>query len=135
MKHAFETRAVGVAALAALMLAAGCGGGMSAGETAGTLKNYCSECHNDVDFAGDLDFATLDAAHVEANPAAWEAVVRKLRTRMMPPQDARRPDAETYDRLAASLERALDAAATPNPGRPALRRLNRAEYANAIRDL
>jgi hypothetical protein len=108
---------------------------MSAGETTATLERYCTECHNDIDRAGDLDFATLDAAHVAANPAEWEAIVRKLRTRTMPPQDARRPDTKTYARLATGIENALDAAAQTNPGRPALRRLNRAEYANAIRDL
>ena len=53
----------------------------------------------------------------------------------MPPQDALRPEPATYDSFATWLASALDAAAEPNPGAPALRRLNRAEYANAIRDL
>jgi hypothetical protein len=56
----------------------------------------------------------------------------------MPPPRSRRPDTTTYDAAAGWLETALDraAAASPNPGRPAdLHRLNRAEYANAVRDL
>ena len=63
--------------------------------------------------------------------------MRKLRTGMMPPSPRRRPDAETYTSLVSYFETALDraAAADPNPGRPAVHRLNRAEYTNAIRDL
>jgi Protein of unknown function (DUF1592)/Protein of unknown function (DUF1588)/Protein of unknown function (DUF1587)/Protein of unknown function (DUF1585)/Protein of unknown function (DUF1595) len=62
----------------------------------------------------------------------------KLRSRSMPPPGARRPDNATYDRVASWLESELDraAAAHVNPGRPAeLHRLNRTEYANAVRDL
>jgi hypothetical protein len=121
-----------------MLLVTGCGlfdRGMTADETAAALNEYCSECHNEIDLEGNIDFARLDPAHVEADAATWEAAVRKLRTRTMPPQGARRPDAETYEALASSLEAALDATTTLNPGRPALRRLNRAEYANAIRDL
>ena len=67
----------------------------------------------------------------------WEKVVRKLRGGMMPPQGMPRPDQATLDSFASSLETALarDAMARPNPGRASLHRLNRTEYANAIRDL
>ena len=68
----------------------------------------------------------------------WEKVVVKLRSRAMPPPGARRPDNATYDRVATWLETELDRAADVhvNPGRPAeLHRLNRTEYANAVRDL
>ncbi len=68
----------------------------------------------------------------------WEKVVRKLRTRAMPPPGRLRPDDAEYERLATRLETAIDsiAATDSNPGRrPAVHRLNRAEYANAIRDL
>ena len=55
----------------------------------------------------------------------------------MPPPGARRPDPAAVDTFVTALERDLDAAAArnPNPGRVALHRLNRAEYANAIEDL
>ena len=62
-------------------------------------------------------------------------MVRKLRVGAMPPHGARRPDQRTTDSLIAWLEGELDRTATRAPGRPVLRRLNRAEYANAIRDL
>src|SRR5207237_6960895 len=68
----------------------------------------------------------------------WEKVVVKLRSRAMPPPGIRRPENATYDAVAMWLETALDRAASahPNPGRPAtLHRLNRTEYANAVRDL
>src|SRR6185369_965500 len=86
---------------------------------------------------GGLSLEAANLQSVPAHPEIWEKVVRKLRLGVMPPQGARRPDAAVLDALATSLERELDAsaAARPNPGRPVLRRLNRAEYANAIRDL
>src|SRR6185369_4719236 len=86
---------------------------------------------------GGLSLEAANLQSVPAHPEIWEKVVRKLRLGVMPPQGARRPDAAVLDALATSLERELDAsaAARPNPGRPALHRLNRAEYANAIRDL
>ncbi len=72
-----------------------------------------------------------------SNPELWEKVVRKLQARSMPPQGVRRPDEATYHAVQAALEASLDAeaAAHPNPGAPILHRLNRAEYANAVRDL
>jgi len=80
---------------------------------------------------------TADVDHPEGNPAVWEKVLHKLRAREMPPPGAPRPDNDTYDSLANYLETALDkaAAARPNPGRPAVYRLSRFQYANAIRDL
>ena len=66
----------------------------------------------------------------------WEKVVRKLRAGAMPPSGMPHPDAATHEGLVAWLEQRLDeAAATPNPGRPVLHRLNRTEYRNAVRDL
>lgn len=102
-----------------------------------TLNKYCITCHNDKLKTADLILSKLDIDNPNSDPATWEKVVRKLRTRAMPPAGMPRPDAATYDSFAAYLETALDqaAAAQPNPGRPADHRLNRAEYANAIRDL
>ena len=103
-----------------------------------TLDRYCVTCHNGRLLVAGL---ALDAADLEAvgdDAATWEMVARKLRTRTMPPSPRPRPDEAFYDSLVAYLESELDraAAAEPNPGRrPALHRLNRAEYANAVRDL
>jgi mono/diheme cytochrome c family protein len=124
--------------LPTLVLLAGCErtNRMDAGERSAAIERYCADCHNPAERAGDLSFDALDPAHVEAAPEVWEAAVRKLRAGMMPPLDAPlRPDARTADALVASLETALDETAVLDPGRPVLRRLNRAEYANAIRDL
>jgi hypothetical protein len=101
------------------------------------LNQYCTTCHNDATKAGQLDLKALDPTNVGPHLETWEKVVRKLRTGMMPPANARRPTRAAIDEFAYSLEMRLDRAATlsPNPGATALHRLNRAEYANAIRDL
>jgi hypothetical protein len=101
------------------------------------VQRYCQTCHNARLKTGGLALDGLDVDHPEHDPQSWEKVVRKLRTGMMPPAGAPRPDRATLDRLAASVETSLDraAAASPNPGAPVLHRLNRAEYANAVRDL
>ena len=101
------------------------------------LDQYCVTCHNARTKAGGLTLDTMELENVGRDAATWEKVVRKLHTRTMPPQGVRRPDEAGYQALIATLETALDraAAAAPNPGRPLLHRLNRAEYANAVRDL
>jgi hypothetical protein len=82
-----------------------------------------------------LDRADLN--HVADDPTLWEKVARKLRTGGMPPEGLPQPDRATHDGLLAFIESRLDRAAIerPNPGRSSVHRLNRAEYANAIRDL
>jgi hypothetical protein len=102
-----------------------------------TIKQYCVTCHNERVKSGGLVLATLDPGHVASDTDAWEKVVRKLRVGAMPPPGAPRPDEATYHGLTTWLEAELDHAATvrPNAGRPLLHRLNRTEYANAIRDL
>lgn len=101
------------------------------------IRRYCAGCHNETLRSGGLSLSKLDPARVESDPAAWEKVVVKLRAGMMPPAGAPRPDAAAIRTLAETLEHRLDenAAAHPNPGRPALHRLNRTEYANSVRDL
>jgi hypothetical protein len=102
------------------------------------LDRYCVTCHNQRLATADLK---LDEANV-ANPGdaaeIWEKVVRKLRTGMMPPPNMPQPSMDDRRALLSWLETSLDkaAAAKPNPGRTeTLRRLNRTEYQNAIRDL
>ena len=105
------------------------------------LDRFCVTCHNDRTLAAGLSLQDLDVGRVGEDTEQvelWEKVVRKLRTRGMPPPGRRRPTEVDYERVATRLETALDAAAaaTLNPGRrPAVHRLNRAEYTNAIRDL
>ena len=102
------------------------------------VTNYCIACHNERLKTANLSLDTADAERVFNSAETWEKVVVKLRSRAMPPAGRRRPDNPTYDAVAAWLETELDRAAVgrPNPGRPAdLHRLNRNEYANAVRDL
>ena len=105
------------------------------------LLRYCVTCHSDRGAAQGIvpiSLQPLDPAHVTGHVEAWEKVVRKLRTATMPPAGSPRPDPAAYAAFASTVEAALDraAAATPNPGRvPAVHRLNRFEYTNAIRDL
>jgi len=101
------------------------------------VNQYCVSCHNQQLKTGDLALDTLDFDHVAAGAETWEKVIGKLRAGMMPPPGARRPDQATSDGFTAWLAGALDraAAATRDPGRLQLHRLNRTEYANAIRDL
>jgi mono/diheme cytochrome c family protein len=101
------------------------------------VDKYCVTCHNARLKTGGLALDGLDIAQAGRQPQTWEKVVRKVRTGMMPPANAPRPDRATLDGLAASVEATMDraAAAAPNPGAPVLHRLNRTEYANAVRDL
>jgi hypothetical protein len=104
---------------------------------AALVRHYCLDCHNSVDLTADLSFEHADFVHVGQNPDVWEKVIRKLRAGMMPPADRPQPDAKERVELVSWLERRLDRAeeASPDPGPSLLRRMNRAEYANAIRDL
>lgn len=101
------------------------------------LDKYCVTCHNSKTKIAGLTLDKLDVANVSADAETWEKVIKKLRTQTMPPVGMPRPDKAGYDHLATYLETSIDkgAALHPNPGRPALHRLNRAEYANSIRDL
>jgi cytochrome c551/c552 len=101
------------------------------------IDRYCVACHNQRAKIGGLALDVLDLSAAGREPQTWEKVVRKVRTGMMPPSGAPRPERATLDTLAASIETTIDAVArtAPNPGAPALHRLNRAEYGNAVRDL
>jgi hypothetical protein len=102
-----------------------------------TSKVYCDSCHSGPKARAKLNLQNLDLAHLDANGETWEKVLRKLRSREMPPAGLPRPTPATYETLVKQIETERDrvADARPNPGRPTLHRLNRTEYANAIRDL
>jgi len=103
------------------------------------LDKYCSRCHNDERLAGDLSLSTLNTSDLAkgANLAQWEKILRMTRRGEMPPRTRPQPSSEARASFTHWLETSLDdySAAHPNPGRATLRRLNRAEYANAVRDL
>ncbi|HEV8393604.1 MAG TPA: DUF1592 domain-containing protein [Vicinamibacterales bacterium] len=112
-------------------------GGASADALSGVARTYCVTCHNDRVQTGGLSLEHLSLDRAGADAEALEKVVRKVRAGLMPPAGARRPERAMLDAFAGSIETAVDraAAASPNPGRAPLHRMNRAEYANAVRDL
>jgi len=101
------------------------------------VNQYCAACHNDKVKAGGFSFTQVDLAHPGQNADQAEKVILKLRTGMMPPAGMPRPQADVLNSFVSDLETRIDRAAAthPNPGAPALHRLNRAEYRNSIRDL
>ena len=101
------------------------------------LDRYCVACHNERLRTADLTLDTLSLADVGDAAATWEHVVRRLRAGAMPPAGRPRPTAAASHAFVSWLETELDttALANPDPGRPTIHRLNRAEYANAVRDL
>ncbi len=131
----------GLAGIAALAAAAAFHGlemrGPSRADQWALFDRYCVGCHNDAERAGELTFEAIDRTSLAAHADVWETAIRKLRGHLMPPPGEPRPDASQVAALVRWLEDELDAAAraAPNPGAPALHRLNRFEYANAVRDL
>jgi hypothetical protein len=131
-----------LAAVIALALAAGCESPEADLAAAGPgqwqlVDRYCVDCHNEAELAGNVAFDRLGPATVAAHPAVFEKAVRKLRGGMMPPPNEPRPDEQQLVAFVDWLERSLDAAAAADPHYEGvgLHRLNRKEYANAVRDL
>ncbi len=103
------------------------------------VKQYCLECHSgaDAERGVQLDKYRTAAAMAE-DRATWRKVLGMLRARKMPPKDSRRPKDREYDAVITWLESTLgpaQRAGASDPGRVTIRRLNRAEYTNTIRDL
>ena len=101
------------------------------------VGKYCTTCHSARAKAGGLALAGFDAAKAVENGELTEKIIRKLRARMMPPAGAPRPDDNTVMAMVHTLEGTMDAAAAanPRPGWRPFQRLNRAEYAAAVKDL
>jgi hypothetical protein len=110
---------------------------LSSEQARALLDKYCVSCHNDRVKTQNLSLQGLDLANVADHAEVWEKVIRKLRAGVMPPPDMPRPPLAEYEALRDWLETTVDRATngrTP-PGSVVLHRLNRTEYANAIRDL
>ena len=104
----------------------------------GFIDRYCVECHQSDKPSSGLTLPAVKLTDIGSNSEVWERVVRKLAARQMPPEDFERPSEADYGQVLKQLTGALDqhAIAHPQPGRTAsLRRMNRTEYRNAIRDL
>ena len=110
----------------------------SASSARRSIDRYCLTCHDERLETAGLRLDLIDVANVTESAEVLEKVVRKLRTGTMPPANMPQPSAEARSAMVSWLETSLDdaAAAVPNPGRTeTLRRLNRTEYQNSIRDL
>ncbi|HEX7081586.1 MAG TPA: DUF1592 domain-containing protein [Gammaproteobacteria bacterium] len=104
----------------------------------GLVETYCVDCHNSIDRTGGLVLEEMSPENVGADAAVWEKVLRKFRGNLMPPPDRPQPSPEQKAAFVAALEHRLAEeaeASGPHPGFVGLRRLNRTEYENAVRDL
>lgn len=103
------------------------------------VQRYCADCHVGADAGGSVDFEQLEqSATRQTRRDTWETVVRVLESGTMPPDDAEQPADEIKLRIVQGLKQYYehyDATAPPVPGRVTMRRLNRVEYRNTIRDL
>jgi mono/diheme cytochrome c family protein len=110
--------------------------GPSAAEQWTMVETYCVECHNAAEAAGGVVFEGLGPNAVPLDPQVFEAAVRKLRGRLMPPPGGPQPEQPRVDSFVAWLERTIDGnAAMPRAGHVPIQRLNRVEYAAAVKDL
>ena len=101
-----------------------------------TIQTYCFGCHNKYVRAGNLLLDELGAESVPKHPEIFEKAVRKLRGRQMPPPGILQPSQQEIDALIGWLERTLDESSKAHlAGRVPVQRLNRTEYANAVKDL
>jgi mono/diheme cytochrome c family protein len=101
------------------------------------LMQYCTACHNDRLKTAGMTVVPLNADNLPANLATWEKILRRLSVGEMPPRGMPRPPKEQIADFTNWLGGSLDklAAANPDPGRATIRRMNRTEYSNAVRDL
>ena len=123
----------------ALMVASPAGAAAPAAIDQAFVRDYCTSCHNDVSKKGRLDLTSLSFdGNDSANLAVWIKVHDRVQAGEMPPKGRARPDAARQKAFVEALSQSIVAAeqaALANEGRAVLRRLNRHEYENALRDL
>jgi len=102
------------------------------------LEDHCFSCHGEGEDKGKISFDTFGSTDELMNQTSlWEHALRNVRAGLMPPAKKKRPPAEDLATLVDWIKRGplkLDPA-NPDPGRVTLRRLNRVEYRNTIKDL
>ena len=114
------------------------GHGAVAGKSWTLIEEYCSECHNAVDWAGSVAYDTMSPDEVANEPRVWEASIRKLQGRLMPPPGKKQPSQAALDEVVGWLQTTLDDAAAkapPRAGFVGVQRMNRDEYQKVVRDL
>ncbi|QDV85134.1 DUF1592 domain-containing protein [Planctomycetes bacterium TBK1r] len=103
------------------------------------LENHCVVCHSGDDFEGEVSFDRFeDSADIQENYEFWEKVLRLVVEHQMPPADQTQPTDDEIASLGRAIELefdAFDCTSVKHPGRVTIRRLNKSEYDNTIRDL
>lgn len=103
------------------------------------LQNHCVGCHSGDDAEGGIDLDRYrETANVQTDYQLWEKIIRLVNEHQMPPADEPQPTSQEIIDVSAAIERELagfDCTAHRHPGRVTIRRLNKAEYNNTIRDL
>jgi hypothetical protein len=121
-----------------LALPVSCAFSQTPAESARVLTGqYCVGCHNQKVKTANVSLEGIDWSKPGTSADTLEKVLRKVRSGEMPPPSLPHPTPAAATAFTDWLTKSLDQAAhdQPNPGRPAIHRLNRAEYSNAIRDL
>ena len=103
------------------------------------LISHCGDCHSGDGAEGGIAFDHYsDSANVQKDFELWEKVIRLIKERQMPPADAAELEAETLQKMISGIEYELsqfDCSEIDRPGQVTIRRLNKAEYNNTVRDL
>jgi hypothetical protein len=105
-----------------------------AAEHGAIVSRYCLDCHSLAEQAAGLVLEKPNLVNPAAQRAKWEKVIHKLDAGLMPPPGEPRPSDGALGSLVSYLETTLDATA-PEPAGAPVRRLTRAAYGNAVRDL
>ena len=135
MKTSTIVSSVSMAALLGLAVASSQAQGQTQDNPLALVDQYCSDCHNSEDWAGGLAF-DLMASDVHSEAEVWEAVVRRLRGRLMPPPGSEQPDQNQIDTFVGWMESSLDESlGSLEPGHVPVQRMNRSEYALAVKAL
>jgi len=103
------------------------------------LKSHCAKCHGGSSPEAELSLERYrDSAHIQTDYAVWEKVLKMLSERQMPPDDEPQPSEADRQAAIRAIEAEMakfDCGGERHPGRVTIRRLNRVEYNNTIRDL
>lgn len=101
------------------------------------LESHCIDCHSAEEASGNLRLDNVEPNEASVDPELWHRVLSNLRAGIMPPSDSERPTPEELSKLEHWIKSEAFQSSDDhrNPGRVTLRRLNRVEYKNAIRDL
>lgn len=102
----------------------------------GMLEQYCLDCHNYEDWAGQLAFDLMSPASLTEEPEVWEKAVRKLRGRLMPPPGNPQPEQASINDFVSWAESTLGAnTGIPRAGHVPVQRMSRTEYARSVMEL